>query len=166
MGSNKLRHGDRVRYDRNDKSKEGTVTLIEGEFATVEYDSDENSPKIPNIHSIESLGIILEHGVSRNEEEHELVMSGLNEAMEKLRNIGPQIDRAILAGQAGRAHSLMTAFGFVIPKTIRDIISTALFASTFADTLKDHKQVDVKTRVAISIVIEAVRLLARAFEVK
>lgn len=166
MSSNQLRHGDRVRYDREDKSKEGTVTLIEGDFATVEYDSDENNPKIPNIHAIESLGIILDHGVSRNEEEHELVMSGLHDAMQRIRDLGPQIDRAIAASTVGRAHSLMTAFGFVIPKSIRDVVSTALFASTFADTLKDHKQVDPKTRVAVSIIIEAVRLIARAFEVK
>jgi hypothetical protein len=160
MGSNQLRLGDRVHYDDNDWDRIGVVKSIDGNTAFVEYDGEQHP------HEVTSLGIVLTHGVSRDKDEHELVVSGLHEAMEKLRALGPQIDRAIAASTVGRAHSLMTAFGIVIPKTIRDVISTALFASTFADTLKEHKQIDPKTRMAVTIIIEAVRLIARAFEVK
>lgn len=165
MSSNRLQIGDRVRYDRNDKSKEGTVKTFVTTTGIAEVEHD-NEPGVLHSYRSHDLGIILTHGVSRNAEEHELVMSGLHAAMERIRALSPQIDRLIVASGVGSGHALMTAFGFVLPKPLRDAVGTALFASTFVDTLKDHKQIDPKTRFALSVLIEAVRLIARSLNVK
>lgn len=161
MGSNKLEINDRVRI-ADGTNRLGTVRGISTVDGTADVLLDDGAIET---HPNALLYIQLGHGVSRDKAEHDAVISGYRDAFAQLRDAAGKIERARIAEIGANAFEVARALGIDLPALVRKVLGAAAFYAPTIKLLPTPKG-SPGYKAAIDIIVEAIELLARVFDVK
>lgn len=123
--------------------------------------SDEETLKL----SVDNLRIVFGYGVFRDQAEHDAMLSDFREEFTKLESFKDEVARAQAAEQLGDLVGTAEKFGLPLG-SIKGLVNTLQYATNFIEVLADSPRIDAKSKVAIKIAVECVRLLGRVFSVK